>query len=819
MKCLLIVDSIKDETLYSEHNVDTLGVNIKAIIQFIQMNIGERPYFFQAGKHRFVFQYNEHLWFILVSDDEDSEILLRHRLNLLNQLFVMILGSWLTEKNTTYFSSMYRLKKKMSQISATVNTMFDESQSVLAQAYESLEVNSGLRERCKNSLRDLLNSLTDSSYALMFVGTKLLAHNFKTKEKHVLIHSDIFLLSIYLQIQLHPRTIEKITKKNIDSPISQEINSFEQVPVSPIMESNNQDTNMNDINNSNSNNNNNNNINNSNNSIRINNSMERGINSSYQPIDENSAEEDNYETAPEDFDEPLYFLSSPFIDHLLEESNNNNCTTTTTANLSTSLPLPQQNNEKSSNINIGLSTSSGNVISPSPSSSSSSISSQYTAQSGTSRRNRHINLLIETLKEGLKSTSTGDAVSLINYSLYLIGYLDEYNQVTREIYTSTTEMAIKKFQEDNQLPANGAADFNIIKLILCKVRSTETIQKRRQDSLSNEDVTSFKDVSLMDDKSSSKYSLHNIIMNNQTNTTTAATTASTPTTSSTPATINNTPKQQSSNLLNTFDILDLNKSEYTQANSTYEKINLRFGNNNNNSYSPVWAFCSELQKNTFLIIINKDGGKDTAAEKKKLEESKALVYNSICKLYGDFLLTKEQSNIVISRFSHIPGLVHFLLIDRANHRIRAPSISPLFGSKFSGSGGDGSSPMLDSTNTRQNHNAMILFLKKKIWTMYSYCCQQLYRVNNNMIWNDKDFQYSYRLWAVDDENNEHKLDQQGYYRPNPKNFYNDLMKNTFPNSSKMKCYELLVLYIGILPTSMIAKNDKALFHLLFEIDE
>eukprot|EP01132_Coremiostelium_polycephalum_P005405 gene5405-6742_t len=617
MKCLLIVDSIKDETLYSEYDSETLGVNIKTIIYFLKENIGEKPHYFQAGKHKFVLQYNEHLWYILVSDDEDSEALLRTRLYLLNTLFTLVLGDLMVEKSLRSFKvrEMSRLKKKMSEISGTVNAMFDESQSVLAQAYEYLEVNDGIRKKSVSALKKLLyEDLPDSSHALIFVGTKLLAYLFKHKPH--LQYFDLFLLSIYTQIQLYPRAIKKQSRpdldQNLESPISEEISTFE-------------------------------NISNNNVSTTPNNNH----------FDEMSAEEDNYETAPEDFDEPLTYLSSPFLDKILKDSSfdgSDSTTTTTTTNATTrtttTTTTPSFSTSASSSSTIGSNNLGG--ISESPSTSSTSSSPPETPL--LFKRNRH-NTLTNSLKEGLKSSSVGDAVALLNYSLHFIGYLDQIPPNARDIYTSVTEAAVKKFQEDNSLDATGTADFQTIRLILTKVKTSN------------------------------------------------------------------------------------------------------------------------------------DEPKNMEAELEKLEKHKNTIRDIICKPFLSFLLTKEASNIAISGFSHIPGLVHFIFIDRTLHRVRAPSISPLFGREFP---------------NQPNHSDMINFLKKKIWTI---------------------------LWIEDDEGAEQPLDlpigstNRSMVRYNSKNFYADLLKHYFPHSAKMKCYELLTLYIGILPVSLVSKNDKTLYCLLFEKDD
>ncbi|KYQ92623.1 hypothetical protein DLAC_06619 [Tieghemostelium lacteum] len=708
MKCLLVIDSEKDEALYSEYESGIIGPQIKSIINFIKYNIGEKPFFLQAGKHKFVFQYTEHIWFILVSDDDDSELLLRKRLHLLNTLFIMILGDVLILKKASSFNSMYQLKKKMSQISATVNSMFDESQSVMVQAYESLEVNDGLRKKCNKQLNEILNSLPNANGALLFVGTKLLEAKYKSKQ---LNHFDIFLLSIYIQIQLHPRTIEKVQRPNtLDQ--NEEMMGMEEE-----MSSSSSNNNINNL------------------------EQQSNISMEFSEI-----EEDVYHTASEDFDEkePLSFLSSKYLDQFL--------------GINSTILTPNESNNN--NNSFGESAQ---------------------------KRSKH-QMIMESLKNGLTINCTGNAVALINYCLYWTGklYPDEYHQ-SRDVYSHNTESAVKKFQEDFHLPITGNADCTTIKQILLSFKNSAPLKSKRNSS------GSFIDISLGDDKSKPP-SLSSTVSSNS---------------SSLGGGVKGGVGKGMANSLN-LNGLQIGgggkeqQGEYTCAPSTFQRISLRMGNNQ----SSVMAFCAEVSKNIFLVILNKDNDK-SQLDLPLLENSKKNINENICKIYHNFLILKESMNSVIS-ISHIPGLVHFLLIDRANHRLRAPTISPLFGR--------------DVHSNQANHQEMINFLKKKIWTMYSYTSQQLYRGYNYMIWNDNEFQYSYRLWVADDEDNEHKIEQPLTHnlrqtRHNPKSFYSELLKKNFPNSNKMKCYELLVVYVGILPVSMVAKNDKALNSLLFEKED
>ncbi|EGG20014.1 hypothetical protein DFA_07130 [Cavenderia fasciculata] len=389
--------------LYIEHIFEgVLAPQLQTIINFISGTIGQRPQFIKAGKLKFVFQYNDYinnnqknsdlLWFVLVSDDDDSETLLRNRLTLLNHLYSMVLGNQLIDRKNGVKINMRVLKQKMSTISATVNALFDESQSVLCQAFEYLELNERIRTRVSHALTDLLNEYPQTSYAAIYIGQKLIT--FHCKQKPHLQNFDLFLLSIYCQIQLKPR--ERFTYKREEdeileeqttpASIAQEISSFENVSPRNLDEGNQS----------------------------FNSPPTGGLGD-----DRSSGEDDMFETAPEDFEEPISFLASPFLSQLIDDTNNQN---------SDNIPT-------------------------------------------LSKSKRHkLSILMDSLKEGVKSSSPPEAISVLNYSLLFIGYMED--TLSKEMYTSNTEFAIKKFQLDNGFPETGIADFPTMKSILYKVKNS-----------------------------------------------------------------------------------------------------------------------------------------------------------------------------------------------------------------------------------------------------------------------------------------------------------------------------------------------------------
>ena len=80
-------------------------------------------------------------------------------------------------------------------------------------------------------------------------------------------------------------------------------------------------------------------------------------------------------------------------------------------------------------------------------------------------------------------------------------------------------------------------------------------------------------------------------------------------------------------------------------------------------------------------------------------------------------------------------------------------------------------------------------------------------------------QLACRLWIVDDEGVEQVIDRSALpilkETPIGYRFYKELVHKLFPSQAmQLVCLELYTLYIGILPTAMVSKNDRALITML-----
>ncbi|XP_046688506.1 Hermansky-Pudlak syndrome 1 protein homolog, partial [Homalodisca vitripennis] len=81
-----------------------------------------------------------------------------------------------------------------------------------------------------------------------------------------------------------------------------------------------------------------------------------------------------------------------------------------------------------------------------------------------------------------------------------------------------------------------------------------------------------------------------------------------------------------------------------------------------------------------------------------------------------------RTSLTINKYlEEFPGLVHFLYIDRTNHRVTAPSLD------------------FSSEET-------VTLTKKKIWSMVEFSRTHLQDGHLAVMWKDTTFNYAYYLW-------------------------------------------------------------------------
>ncbi|CAG9815580.1 unnamed protein product [Phaedon cochleariae] len=168
--------------------------------------------------------------------------------------------------------------------------------------------------------------------------------------------------------------------------------------------------------------------------------------------------------------------------------------------------------------------------------------------------------------------------------------------------------------------------------------------------------------------------------------------------------------------------------------------------------------------------------------------------------YEEFLNVKSINNFSLGSYlEEFPGLVHFLYIDRNTHRITTPSL------EFS---------------TEEQ-----LFNKKKIWFMMDFGRKYLHKAGvMQLIWKDTKFSYAYFIWFEDSNGTPLKptvFPEQLSSLPGIlcEDFYKKLKEKCFPKMqpSKVRCYELFCLHIGLVTASVVLEQNRRLAATISEI--
>ncbi|XP_017878116.1 Hermansky-Pudlak syndrome 1 protein homolog [Ceratina calcarata] len=179
--------------------------------------------------------------------------------------------------------------------------------------------------------------------------------------------------------------------------------------------------------------------------------------------------------------------------------------------------------------------------------------------------------------------------------------------------------------------------------------------------------------------------------------------------------------------------------------------------------------------------------------------------------FSDFLKVKALKNFTLgSRTSltinkyleEFPGLVHFIYIDRATHRMTAPT--------------------LDFTNPET-----LALTTKKIWNMVKQSRMHLKEGHLSVMWKDTTFNYAYFLWFEDSSGSALKCNV--YLNHLMKNFpipgifcgdfYRKLAETCFPkvSANKIRIYELYCVHLGLATSSCVLEHSRRLAATIWEV--